>query len=108
DLWNNSPLLLAKASSPFGPWQKLNYTPNTNNAGVFGDTGPPPWANASRPDPDVAFTPDGRAWIFFTGRSFTPEPLGVPSIAGMVQVDIHTGKAMGNATVLFDPDAEQD
>jgi len=106
--WDNSPLLLAKASSPYGPWQKLNYKPNSNDAGVFGDTGPPPWANASRPDPDLAFTPDGRAWVFFTGRSVTPEPLGVPSIAGMVQVDVHTGKALGNAVVLFDPDAQQD
>ncbi len=108
ETWTNSPLLLAKASNPYGPWQKLNYKPNSYDSGVFGDTGPPPWANASRPDPDLAFTPDGRAWVFFTGRSVTPEPLGVPSIAGMVQVDVHTGKALGNAIVLFDPDAQQD
>ncbi len=111
ETWNNSPLLLARASSPSGPWEKLNYKPGSYHdcgCGVFGDTGAPPWANASRPDPNLAFTPDGRSWIFFTGKSTTLEPPEVTWRGGIVEVDINTGKAIGNPVVLFDPEAHRD
>lgn len=99
----NSPLVLTRAQGPNGPWEKLNYPSNSPTSGVFGDVGTPPWASAARPDPNLAFTPDGRAWVFFTGNA-GPTPLR-PSPAyrpGMVEVDINTGKAIGNAVVLYD------
>jgi hypothetical protein len=101
--WDNSPLLLARSPGPNGPWEKLNYEPKSKNAGIFGDTGAPPWAYATRPDPNLAFTSDGRAWIFFSGEPVTTPPIGTISKAGMVQADVGTGKAIGNAVVLFDP-----
>jgi hypothetical protein len=101
---DNSPLLLARALGPEGPWEKLNYKPNSFNSGIFSDTGAPPWASGTRPDPDLAFTPDGRAWVFFSGEPAKPDPPGILSKAGVVEVDLDTGKAIGNAVVLFDPD----
>jgi hypothetical protein len=105
----NSPLLLTRASSPNGPWEKLNYKPRSTANGVFGDTGAPPWASAARPDPNLAFTQDGRAWIFFTGNAaVTSLRTTIVHRAGVVEVDIKTGKAIGNAVVLFDPRSHQE
>lgn len=104
----NSPLLLLRASGPSGPWEKLNYIPKASGNGVFGETGAPPWANASRPDPNLAFTSDGSAWIFFTGKPSFPQTKEITWRAGLVQVDIESGKALGNAVVLYDPASHKD
>lgn len=108
ETWSGSPLLLAVASSASGPWTKLNYTPSRKDVGVFGETGAPPWASASRPDPNLAFTEDGLAWIFFTGKSTLTDPEQAIWRAGMVQVDTESGEAIGNAVVLYDPEEEVD
>jgi hypothetical protein len=108
EIQNNAPLLLTRAASAYGPWEKLNYVPSSLSGGVFGDTGAPPWANAARPDPNLAFTADGRAWIFFTGQPVTQQPPSILHRAGMVEVDVQTGKAIGNPVVLFDPEAHPD
>jgi hypothetical protein len=108
ETWDNSPLMLAKAPGPSGPWVKLDYKPGKCKCGVFGDAGPPTWADASRPDPNLAFTPDGRAWIFFTGKSSLDKSSDVTWRAGMVEVDIATGKAVSDASLLFDPDTSKD
>ncbi len=98
---DNAPLLLTRASTANGPWKKLNYLPNSLGGGIFGDTGAPPWASAARPDPNLAFTADGRAWVFFTGLPATLQPATLLHRAGIVEVNVTTGKAIGNAVVLF-------
>lgn len=105
---DNAPLLLTRAASPNGPWEKLNYVPKSQKGGIFGDTGAPPWATAARPDPNLAFTADGRAWVFFTGHPKTQQPPLTRYRAGMVEVDVTTGKALGNPVVLFDPQEQAD
>jgi hypothetical protein len=104
----NAPLLLTRAASPNGPWERLNYVPQSREGGIFGDTGTPPWATSARPDPNLAFTADGRAWVFFTGRPKTQQPPLLRYRAGMVEVDVTTGKAIGNPVVLFDPQEQAD
>lgn len=103
EIQDNAPLLLTRAAAPGGPWERLNYVPDSREGGVFGDMGAPPWANAARPDPNLAFTADGRAWIFFTGRPQIQQPPTVRYRSGVVEVDVTTGKALGNPVVLFDP-----
>ncbi len=106
---DNAPLLLTHAAAPEGPWEKLNYVPNARTGGVFGDSGPPSWASASRIDPNLAFTPDGRAWVLFTGRAPAPPPATTPLYqSGIVEVDIATGKAIGQAVAIFDPQEHPD
>jgi hypothetical protein len=101
---DNAPLLLTRASTPYGPWEKLNYVPNAHAGGIFGDSGPPSWATAARFDPNLVFTPDGRAWTLFTGRATTPTPSPNPlDLSGIVEVDLATGKALDDPVVLFDP-----
>ena len=101
---DNAPLLLTRAPSPYGPWEKLNYVPKALTGGIFGDSGPPPWATAARFDPNLVFTPDGRAWTLFTGRATIPSPSPTAlDQSGIVEVDVVTGKAIGPAIVLFDP-----
>lgn len=108
ETWANSPLLLAVAPSASGPWTKLNYVASRKDAGVFGDTGAPPWAAGSRPDPNLAFTDDGRAWVFFTGKPLTSSAAEAVWRGGVVELDIETGKAIGNAVILYDPEANED
>ncbi len=106
---DNAPLLLTRASSANGPWEKLNYVPSSLTGGIFGDTGAPDWAKAARPDPNLAFTADGRAWVLFTGRSdIQAPPTPTRYRAGLVEVNVQTGKAIGDAAVLFDPQDESD
>jgi hypothetical protein len=82
-LWANGP-----NGGPHGLWTVLGQ--------VFEDTGPPPWAGYARPDPNLAFTPDGRAWVLFTGNVQSP----VIHRPGIVEVDITTGKAIDTAVTL--------
>ncbi len=103
-----APLLLTRAPSANGPWEKLNYIPFSLGGGIFGDTGAPPWASAARPDPNLAFTADGRAWVFLTGLPATLQPPTILHRAGMVEVDVTTGKAIGNAVVLFNAQTQSD
>ncbi len=105
EIEDNAPLLLTRAAAPYGPWERLNYVPSSRAGGVFGDTGAPPWANAARPDPNLVFTAEDRAWILFTGRPQTQQPPPVRYRSGIVEVDVTTGKALGNPVVLFDPPA---
>src|SRR5205823_2066615 len=88
----NAPLTLSRASNPNGPWERLNYNKRSCfNCGLFSDTGSPPWASAARPDPNLAFTPDGRAWVFFTGNApTTPLRPTLTHRAGIVEVDLDT------------------
>ncbi|MFL5731601.1 MAG: hypothetical protein ACJ78Q_00250 [Chloroflexia bacterium] len=106
----NAPLLLTRASSPNGPWAKLNYeTRGGEKNGVFGDTGAPPWASAARPDPNLAFTRNGRAWVLFTGNAQALPSRNSPTYrSGIVELDVDTGKAIGNAVVLFDHRSHED
>ncbi len=86
-----------------------NYVPNSLAGGIFGDGGPPDWAKAARPDPDLAFTADGRAWVLFTGRAdIQAPPAPARYRAGIVEVNVKTGKAIGQAAILFDPQDEAD
>src|SRR5207247_1149604 len=63
---------------------------------VFDDNGPPPWANFARPDPNLAFTSDGRAWVFFTGNVQSP----IVHRPSVVELDLPTGRANGSAVTL--------
>lgn len=103
EAWKSSPLLLTRATSPYGPWEKLNYTPKSLKGGVFDTNGPPSWAKGSRPDPTIAFTPNGRAWVFFSGWPNLPPAKGDVVKEGMVEVDVDTGIALGETIALFDP-----
>jgi hypothetical protein len=108
ETWFGAPLLLASAPAASGPWTKLNYLPARKEGGIFGDTGAPPWATFSRPDPNIAFTGDGLAWVFFTGKPNRTDLSRAIWRAGIVQVDLATGKATGTAVVLYDPEAHVD
>lgn len=89
---NNQPLTILWANGPNGGANGL-WTPLGE---VFADTQPPPWAGFARPDPNLAFTSDGRAWVFFTGNAQSP----IVHRSAVVEVDLSTGKAKGSAVAL--------
>ena len=89
---NNQPLTIKWSNGPNGgaegAWTTLGE--------VFADGGPPPWASFARPDPNLAFTADGRAWVFFTGNAQSP----VFHRPAVVELDLATGRAIGSAVAI--------
>ena len=84
-------------------WSATN--PNVvvdDTSSIFADIGYPTWAAYARPDPNLAFTADGRAWVLFTGYGDAGH---VVSGRGIVEVDLSTGRAKGRAVQLLDPAA---
>jgi hypothetical protein len=93
---DDQPLTLLRAAT--------HTTATWTNLGNIFAAGEPSWATYARVDPNLAFTPDGRAWVTFTGYDDVPAPGG--AALTLVEVDLSTGRAFGEAMHL--PETEPD